>query len=429
MKELGSKQKCYGDTHLPIACKKSFEKQIYLEYKDIIDKSFSKSKFRHPDNLINWFYKDMLKVRGKEINDDIYAHSKCMHLGKPSVEEMIEGLNNYQMTTLNDTEFVKDFTEKQSAAFMWFMHNFPEASSFEIDYNKMKKEKIALVACAKKEHNYVHDWAKYYFNLGVDHIFICDNDDLESPYIGDYINLPEHSSDIDIIDIRGQREDSLQQHTYEKIYREHINEYNWFCFFDLDEFLEGTQNLKYMLKQIPEEFKQVRIQFQTFTDSDKLTRDVKNPVYLDLLKQVSGQASKYNLGCKSIVRGGIDNIFMHSVHFASFDNERTNILPQCTPSGINCGDLEINIEDESIFKNEIIKLNHYRTKTLQEFIDQKLNRSDCVFGNRTISFKYFFSINEKTWPKVSLLKKYGIDVPYSGSTSTPAKTGANYQIP
>lgn len=45
-----------------------------------------------------------------------------------------------------------------------------------------------ICALARREHLYINDWVKYHIDLGFDHIYIYDNDDKKTPYIGDRID-------------------------------------------------------------------------------------------------------------------------------------------------------------------------------------------------------------------------------------------------
>ena len=54
-------------------------------------------------------------------------------------------------------------------------------------------------------------------------------------------------------------------------------------------------------------------------------------------------------------------------------------------------------------------INHYMTKSLSEFVAQKMNRTDAVFDKRTLDFNYFWRINEKTQDKIDYLKDMGLD--------------------
>lgn len=59
------------------------------------------------------------------------------------------------------------------------------------------------------------------------------------------------------------------------------------------------------------------------------------------------------------------------------------------------------------YKRECVFLNHYMTKSLSEFIKQKLNRTDAVFGSN-LGLNYFWRINKRTKDKEDYLKREGL---------------------
>ena len=48
--------------------------------------------------------------------------------------------------------------------------------------------RVVVCAMAKNEHLYINEWVSHYVKLGFDTIYLYDNDNLDSPYIGDYID-------------------------------------------------------------------------------------------------------------------------------------------------------------------------------------------------------------------------------------------------
>ena len=75
------------------------------------------------------------------------------------------------------------------------------------------------------------------------------------------------------------------------------------------------------------------------------------------------------------------------------------------PSGKPCKSKTAIDED---YSEETVYLNHYITKTLDEFINQKLNRNDAVFNQR-LKMNYYWRVNKKTPKKLAYLKKLGLE--------------------
>lgn len=128
------------------------------------------------------------------------------------------------------------------------------------------------------------------------------------------------------------------------------------------------------------------------------------PVY-NCFKQVITDKGKFSDAGKCIVKGGIASLRMNSVHYASLDNTMEPAI-ECYPSGIETVD-KIVIDNEK-YTAETIFINHFMTKTLSEFITQKLNRGDAVKKDRKIDLSYYFEINERTPEKIEYLRKIGV---------------------
>lgn len=255
--------------------------------------------------------------------------------------------------------------------------------------------RVVVCAIAKNEHNYINEWVKHYLGLGFDHIYLYDNDNQNSPYIGNYIDK-KYADKITIFNLRGVKKPYLQHSTYSYFYGTYRNTFKWCFFADIDEFLVGINNVKDFLSQDKfDGFNQIRIKWHLFGDDNIVERDSKLPV-LNAFKEIKDNTPISNQG-KSFIRGDLF-ISINSCHYVKG-------LKSCYPSGKESSkglDLE-NYENETIF------VNHYITKSLSEFIKQKLNRGDAVWFNRHIDFDYYWKINDKTREKLDYIKNMGLD--------------------
>lgn len=271
--------------------------------------------------------------------------------------------------------------------------------------------KVYVCALAKNEHLYINEWVKHYFKLGIDKIFLFDNDDKGMPYIGDFIDK-QYLSRIRIINARGVHRKEMQHDFYSNFYRFQNQNFDWCLFCDIDEFLTGIDNIKDFLKQPQFSIvQQVRIKWKLFGDDDQIERDMNKPIMECFTHEVKGALNRdltkpcglENQG-KCIVKGHLQEVSFNSVHFAI--NKRTNtILPSCLPSGIRCFS---GVEIKEKYTNETVFLNHYMTKSLSEFIKQKMNRTDAVFGDRILKLNYYWQINKQTDEKLEYLKNMGL---------------------
>jgi hypothetical protein len=59
--------------------------------------------------------------------------------------------------------------------------------------------------------------------------------------------------------------------------------------------------------------------------------------------------------------------------------------------------------------DDIAYIRHYKTKTLSEFCDQKLNTPRVFDPTKKRTIDYFFQVNKKTPEKIAYLKSRGIE--------------------
>lgn len=270
--------------------------------------------------------------------------------------------------------------------------------------------RVVICAMAKNEHLYINEWVRHYVNLGVDKIYLYDNDEIDSPNVADFIDndLKEY---VCIIDIRGQKGVNMQHKIYTKFYNTFKDDFDWCLFCDIDEYLFGIQNFKSWLMQPKlKNAKQIRVKWKLFGDSGYIRRDMTKSVVETFTKEVKttynrALTKKANLQnqAKCILRGGMINVKFFSAHFACFGSQDRMILSML-PSGKWCFSGVTLKED---YKGESVYLHHYMTKSLSEFVAQKLNRNDAVF-NTSIPLTYYWRINEKTTEKLEYLKNLGL---------------------
>lgn len=267
--------------------------------------------------------------------------------------------------------------------------------------------RIVVCAMAKNEHKYINEWVNHYLKLGFDKIYLYDNDDIDKPYIGDYITV---KSRVKIIDVRGQKKEKLQQEIYTKFYNTYKKDFEWCLFCDIDEYLVGIKSVhEWLEKPIYRNAYQIRVMWKLFGDDNLIDRDRTKTLIETLVKPVSKSLNRnlidignLEIQGKAIVRGDMENVLFGSPHFASF-RKRDNVIPSILPSGKLCWSKVVIKED---YTRETIYLNHYMTKTLSEFVEQKLNRNDAVY-NQSIPLSYYWRINEKNDEKINWLKEKG----------------------
>lgn len=227
--------------------------------------------------------------------------------------------------------------------------------------------RVVVCALAKNEHLYINEWVNHYINLGVDKIFIYDNDDKNSKYIGDFIDKDLRDK-VKIINVRGKHYKGIQTDLYTIFYNVEKDNYDWFIFCDIDEFLTGTNNIKNFLSNgYFGLFSQIRIRWKLFGDDNLIERDMSKGV-METFKEEKTSSLNWTLSKKgtlerqgkAIVRGHLKNVEIISPHYAS--NKLTHtLLPSCLPSGRLCQSL-VSINED--YSHEKLFFNHYMTKSL-----------------------------------------------------------------
>lgn len=272
--------------------------------------------------------------------------------------------------------------------------------------------KVYVCALAKNEHLYINEWVAHYVKLGFDKIYIYDNDDLDVKPSYKFIDKA-YNNKVVIVDIRGKHYDNIQGKMYSEFYNFHKNDFDWCLFCDIDEFLTGIDNIKVFLsRHYFKNFEQIRVKWKLFGDDNLIERDMTKGVMETFNKEVTNSLM-WNLKDKStlekqgkaIVKGHLNNIVFNSVHYANYVNR--NMLFSCLPSGVKCNS-GVSINED--YSKECIYLNHYMTKSLSEFIKQKIGRGDAVFGKRQIKMDYYWRINKKTKKKIKYLQDMGLEI-------------------
>ena len=253
-----------------------------------------------------------------------------------------------------------------------------------------------ICAIAKNENLYINDWVNWHLNLGFDKIYLYDNNDITTPFVGDFI---EQIDKIKIIDVRGMHEQSFQIKCYNEFYNSH--EFDWCAFIDIDEFiiLNKWKNIQeFVSDPIFKDAQVIKLNWHLYGDDDLIERDMTLPIYQGITKWIN---HSYNSHGKEIIRGGLQGLKIESTHWSTVNG---NLSYQIMPDGRqtfgkvhshkNCNEAWVN---------------HYITKTLSEYVNQKLYRGDACILNRNLGMQYYWDVNRKTPEKLQWLKENGYD--------------------
>ena len=236
--------------------------------------------------------------------------------------------------------------------------------------------KTIICTIAKNEDKYIKDFCEYHLSIGFDEIHIFDNG----------TDIPFSDSRIIVHPFRDVNTRCPQM----KAYRECIkNEsYDWCAFIDVDEFITiKNNNIVNFLSTIDSSVDGIRLNERLYGDNDEIVpANIDIPVY----ERITKIARKSPIRSYKYILRHNQNLLISSPHDVVIKETRQQ--PNFVTNFNEC------------------YIRHYKTKTLSEFCDQKLNtpRVFNQFENRTID--YFFRVNKRTPEKIAYLKSRGIEV-------------------
>ena len=256
--------------------------------------------------------------------------------------------------------------------------------------------KVCICTLGKKENKYIKEFVEYYKKLGIDKIFLYDNNELNEEnftiILKEYIN----NKFIEIINFRGKY--SPQFEIYNDCYKNNYKVYDWLIFYDIDEFinLKNYSNIKYFLNERKfKKCKSIYLNCFRHTDNDLLYYD--NRSLVERFPKIKWNSKMYTL--KTIMRGNLENINFKTSHWLDRNIIGCNALGKLIKPNKK---VKIDID----FKKSFFKLyyiDHYCFKSTEEFVN-KIIKGDGIFGcnNKIKNHKIdlYFKYNKITMNKI-----------------------------
>ena len=223
---------------------------------------------------------------------------------------------------------------------------------------KFYKLKIALCTMGKLENLYVKEFILYYKKLGIDKIFIYDDNDINSEKINDVNPLKNYAIVYEKI------KDRIKNHSdaYTDCYNNNKNKYNWFLMIDMDEYLIIVNDTlkKYLSNPIFNKCDFIKFHWMIPTDNNLLYYDNRT-----LFERFKGPYKK-SIYVKTIIKGGINNLIFNC-HSPLQSPERN----------ISCSNVGKVLRSKRIDKKKYRPINiekayiiHYKFKSTEEFINK-----------------------------------------------------------
>ena len=257
---------------------------------------------------------------------------------------------------------------------------------------KIIKIKVCICTIGKLENQYIREFVEYYKKLGVDKIYIYDNNEINGELfetvLFDYIS----TQFVEIINYRGYIKSQYKM--MNNCYKKNYLKYDWIMFYDIDEFLylKNYYNIKnYLNKYKFNKCKIIYLNFIYYTDNNNLYYE--NKTLLNRFRHYKMYRIYFG---KSIIRGNIPEINITSCHYL------TKKIKPCNGFGkFSDKFIKFNSDDKYYY------IKHYSFKSTEEYC-RKINKGNAVYGNsmkkKINKIKMYFKYNEITIEKINLFE-------------------------
>jgi len=267
-------------------------------------------------------------------------------------------------------------------------------------FSKNEFIKVALCTMGKKENLYSREFMDYYIKLGVDHLFIYDNNEPFTEKIEATLDR-KYKEKITFLETKNLNINH-QSEAFTNCYQNNYKNFNWFIMVDMDEYLYLVDNsLKNYLKDKKlSKCDFIKVHWANSQDNNFLYYEPKS--LFERFKKPYIK-SKY---VKSIIRGNISNLlyWVHSPYFSPIKNV------SCTNEGNIINSKNINIESIKQINMNKAYLIHFRFKSTEEFINKYKRGYGNWYSNKTKialleRLTTYFEENKITHEKIDYIEK------------------------
>lgn len=277
--------------------------------------------------------------------------------------------------------------------------------------------KVALCCIGRLENRYVVEFVEYYKNLGVDNIFIYDNNYDGEEKFEDVLYKYIKNNFVIIENFRNKP--NCQTYAYYDCYNKYHKEYDYMIFVDFDEFiyLVKDKNIKEYLSRNINGYNVIQLNWKIYTDNNLIYDDGKLCLErfikpMEIYKSVKYNNCPDNYHTKCIIKCEFENIEFENPHIIKFNKNvkvcNNNFISKQNINTQNA--FEFNKDGTIDYSLAYIK--HFLTKTIEEYIINKMKRGTIEGGVEDMKKRYrnvFFNINERTKEKEAYCKKLNIN--------------------
>lgn len=263
--------------------------------------------------------------------------------------------------------------------------------------------RFSICALAKNENAYIDEWVKHHVDLGVDFIYLYDNNDSSTPFVGDCID-PAYRDKVMIINRNDEDLRTRQQFVYNDWLKDHYSETEYCAFVDIDEFIV-TESLEGLVSKMPPECDVMVLNWINYGDNGVIEGDESQPVRTRFTARAYKNSGFWNRTVKSILRCNLDRGF-YAINAHGFSRKMGVPTSYCDCNGDGVRlmpSLKFSVDS---FDHHSSYIEHYSTKSLSEYLKYKINRIGVVWNTDKGRVDYFFRVNFRTPEKLKYIADY-----------------------
>ena len=259
--------------------------------------------------------------------------------------------------------------------------------------------KTCICTLGKQENKYAREFVEYYKKLGVDKIYLYDNNNVNGERFEEVISDYFKIGYVEIVNWRGKKIPQLK--AMNDCYKKNYINYDWLIFYDIDEHISliDYSNIKYFLnRKIFSHCQLIYLNLITHTDNNQLYYQNKS-----LLKRfpervpIARQEGK-RLEIKFILKGHIPNIKIKNQHYCNYKLKNCNGFGKTNTTHY----IYTYYPDYKYYY-----IDHFFSKSTEELID-KLIKGDCRYSKfRKMKMKKigrYFNQSSITKDKIEMIE-------------------------
>ena len=274
--------------------------------------------------------------------------------------------------------------------------------NIKIKINKEIKIKVCICTLGKKENKYIKEYVEYYKKIGIDKIFLYDNNEIDGENFDDVLHDYITNKFVDLINYRGKI--APQFKIFTDCYKNNNKRYDWLIFYDIDEFinLKNYSNIKYFLNEKKfDKCKSIYLNCIRHTDNDLLFYD--NRSLGERFPIINWNSNMYTV--KTIIRGNLKGVTFKTSHWLDRNIIGCNAFGKFIKPNKN---VKMEMDYNDFNDSKLYYIDHYCYKSTEEYIN-KINKGDGIFGynNKTRIHKInlYFKYNTITMAKIIYIEK------------------------